>query len=50
MKHLSILIAMLLFMVSPLLAQHNAELDKRNGFKDIKLGTPVAILFSIAGA
>ncbi len=41
MKHLSILIALLLFMATPLLAQHNAELDKRNGFKDIKLGTPV---------
>ena len=48
MKHLSILIAMLLFMVSPLLAQHNAELDKRNGFKDIKLGTPVDSIVGIS--
>ncbi len=41
MKHLSILFMLFGCMITPLLAQHNAELDKRNGFKDIKLGTPV---------
>lgn len=41
MKHLSILFMLIGCMTTSLQAQHNAELDKRNGFKDIKLGTPV---------
>lgn len=38
MKHLSISVTLFLITVSPILAQHASELDKRNGFKDIKLG------------
>ena len=41
MKHLSILFTLLWCLITPLQAQQNVELDKRNGFKDIKLGTPV---------
>lgn len=39
MKHLSICSSFFLLFIYPLMAQHSAELDKRNGFKDIKLGT-----------
>lgn len=41
MKHLSIYTALFLLLSTSLLAQHSAELDKRNGFKDIKLGSSV---------
>lgn len=41
MKHLSIHTALFLLFSTTLLAQHSAELEKRNGFKDIKLGSPV---------
>lgn len=41
MKHLSIYTVLFLLHSTSLLAQHSAELDKRNGFKDIKLGSPV---------
>lgn len=40
MKHLSICTAFILLILTPLLGQNSAELDKRNGFKDIKLGSP----------
>lgn len=48
MKHLSINTALFLFLSTPLFAQHSTELDKRNGFKDIKLGTPVDSIKGIA--
>jgi hypothetical protein len=46
MKHLSIYTVLCLLLSTSLLAQHSAELDKRNGFKDIKLG---AVVDSIKG-
>ena len=41
MKNLISCLVMLLVLSPGLSAQDTAELDRRNGFKDIKLGTPV---------